>query len=401
MRSPAGRVFAVAVVAIACVACSGTAPSSASTGSVSIGSTPEEPSPSEGPASAGSSPTAGSGDGSAPLLPTAVTRTAVPDDPVAADGTVIADRLDVPWGVDFFPDGDALVSERDTATLLRISQDGAVTELAVVAGVTPTAEGGLLGVAVSPDYATDHLIYVYSTTADDNRVRRGTLDDFREGQDSVILDGIPRGEIHDGGRIEFGPDGRLYVSTGETGNPDLSQDKDSLGGKILRINPNGSIPDDNPIAGSPVWTYGHRNVQGLTWDANGRMWASEFGASSWDEINQILPGRNYGWPNAEGTSDTTGFADPAAVFSTSSASPSGLAYADGYLWMGALQGATVWRLTITDNGQLADPVAITVAPARTRSIVLAPDGRLWVTTSNTDGRGQPRDDQDKIIAIRP
>lgn len=394
------------MVAIACVACSGAVPTGTVSGpvptvTVPTVSTPEGQAPSHGTASAAHSPTTGPGDGSAPSLPAAVTRTAVPDDPVMADGTVIADRLNVPWGVAFFPGGDALVSERDTARLLRISQDGLVTEIAVVTGVTPTAEGGLLGVAVSPDYATDHLIYVYSTTAGDNRLRRGTLDDFRTGRDSVILDGIPRGEIHDGGRIEFGPDGKLYVSTGETGNPGLSQNKDSLGGKILRLNPDGSIPDDNPFAGSPVWTYGHRNVQGLTWDANGRMWASEFGASSWDEINQILPGRNYGWPDAEGTSGTPGLADPAAVFSTSSASPSGLAYADGYLWMGALQGATVWRLTITDSGQLADPVAIAVAPARTRSVVLAPDGRLWVTTSNTDGRGQPRDDQDKIIAIRP
>lgn len=142
-------------------------------------------------------------------------------------------------------------------------------------------------------------------------------------------------------------------------------------------------------------------MQGLTWDVHDRMWASEFGASTWDEVNRILPGHNYGWPAAEGTSDTPGFTNPAAVFSTSSASPSGLAYADGHLWMGALRGATLWRLQVTDDGHLASPEAIQVAPARTRSVALAPDGQLWITTSNTDGRGQPQDDQDKIIVIGP
>lgn len=329
------------------------------------------------------------------------TVTAVPVDPHAAAPTTIASGLDVPWGVDFFPDGGAVVSERDAARLLRIDIGGTVTELATVHGVTPTAEGGLLGVAVSPDYESDGLLYVYSTTAEDNRVRRGTVDDFRAGQDTVILAGIPRGEIHNGGRIHFGPDGKLYVSTGESGQPDLSQDRDSLGGKILRIESDGSIPADNPFAGSPVWTYGHRNVQGMTWDSQGRMWASEFGASSWDEINWIVPGRNYGWPEAEGTSGQPRLADPAAVFSTSSASPSGLAFAHGYLWLGALQGATLWRLRVGDDGSLAEPTAIQAEPARTRSVVLAPDGDVWLTTSNTDGRGQPTAHQDKVLAITP
>lgn len=347
-------------------------------------------------AGCGSSPAGDTGAG-----PAVVTVTAVPAEPETAGGAVIADGLDVPWGIGFFPDGSALVSERDTAMLLRISPDGTVTELATVSDVTPTAEGGLLGVAVSPDFATDETIYVYSTTAVDNRVRRGTIDDFRTGRDHVIVDGIPRGSIHDGGRLAFGPDGKLYVSTGETGNPELSQDTDSLGGKILRINGDGSIPADNPLSGSPIWSYGHRNVQGLAWDGQGRMWASEFGASTWDEINHILPGHNYGWPDAEGTGDIPGLTNPAAVFSTSSASPSGLAYAAGHLWMGALQGATVWRLEVTDDGELSDPTAIRVAPARTRTVTRAPDGSLWVTTSNTDGRGHPESDQDKIITIQP
>lgn len=370
---------------------------------LSIPPTTPETTPIDTPATQG--PTTSANEPAATGLdapPTSVvTRTAVPSSPDTASGTVIASNLDVPWGIDFFPDGDALVAERDTAQLLQISPGGAVTELATVAGVTPTAEGGLLGVAISPDYATDQLVYVYSTTADDNRVRRGTIDDFRDGQDHVILNGIPSGAIHNGGRLAFGPDGMLYVSTGEAGDPELSQNMDSLGGKILRIKPDGSIPDDNPFVGSPIWSFGHRNVQGLAWDDAGRMWASEFGASTWDEVNRILPGHNYGWPETEGTGTIDGLTDPAAVFSTSSASPSGLAYANGHLWMGALQGATLWRIQVTENGELTDPTAIRVLPARTRSVALAPDGQLWITTSNTDGRGQPDADQDKIIAIDP
>lgn len=338
---------------------------------------------------------------SAPSPTTAVTVTAVPSEPRQIHGKVIADNLDVPWGIDFFPDGDALVSERDTAKLLRITPQGKVTELATVDGVTPTSEGGLLGVAVSPTYRQDHLLYVYTTTAEDNRVRRGTIADFRSGNDEAIVTGIPRGEIHDGGRIKFGPDGMLYVSTGETGDSALAQDKDSLGGKILRIRPDGSVPDSNPFPGSPVWSYGHRNVEGFTWDAQGHLWASEFGASTWDEINLILPGHNYGWPAVEGTGDLDGMTNPVAVFSTGSASPSGLAYADGSLWMGALQGATVWRVPITGTTSLGKPQALRVAPARTRTVVRAPSGALWVTTSNTDGRGNPTDHQDTITAFTP
>ncbi len=357
--------------------------------------------------------------GAEPSQPTvAVTVTALPGGVGLTGGETIAENLDVPWGIDFLPNGDAVVSERDTARLLLLAPSGTGTSdgtrsgtgtggtgvtvrtLATVPDVTPTSEGGLLGVAVSPDFEHDKAIFVYATTAEDNRVLTGTIEDFRSGDVTALLTGIPRGEIHDGGRLAFGPDGKLYVTTGETGDGALAQDLGSLGGKILRIDPDGSIPADNPFPGSPVWSYGHRNVQGLAWDDRGRLWASEFGSQLWDEVNLVVPGKNYGWPGAEGTAGLAGMIDPAAVFTTDSASPSGLAYADGALWMAALQGETTWRVPVTDAG-LGEPKAVRIAAARTRTVVVSPDGRLWVTTSSTDGRGTPEPGDDMIIAVDP
>lgn len=330
----------------------------------------------------------------------AVTVTSLPTDLGARASSVVAANLDVPWGIAFLPNGSALVTERDTARLLRVRPSGQVTVLGTVPGVTPTAEGGLLGVAVSPTFSHDSTVYVYSTTADDNRVLAGSVRQLVHGRSTVVVKGIPRGEIHDGGRLAFGPDGKLYVTTGETGEGYLAQNLDSLGGKILRINPDGSIPSDNPFPASPVWSYGHRNVQGIAWDGAGRMWATEFGSQEWDEINLIRPGNDYGWPAAEGTGDLDGMTDPYAVFSTSVASPSGLAYAHGALWLGALQGETTWRVPVTADG-LGMPQAVRLAPARTRTVVAAPDGSLWVTTSNTDGRAAPGAGDDRIFAIHP
>ena len=332
--------------------------------------------------------------------PQAITVTALPNGIELAHGRVIAAGLNVPWGIDFFPSDDALVSERDTARLLRISPDGRVTPLGTVPGVTPTAEGGLLGVAVSPAYAEDHAVFVYTTTATDNRVLAGTVPDLVAGRGEPIVTGIPRGDIHNGGRLAFGPDGALYVTTGETGDGQLAQDLDSLGGKILRVNPDGSVPADNPFPDSPVWTYGHRNVQGIAWDDEDRMWATEFGSELWDEVNLIEPGNNYGWPKAEGTAQLDGMINPYAVFTTFAASPSGLAYAEGSLWLGALQGETTWRVPVRPGG-LGTPQAVRLAEARTRTVVAAPDGSLWVTTSNTDGRANIEAGDDRIFSVQP
>ena len=317
----------------------------------------------------------------------------------------VATGLEVPWGLAFLPDGDAVVTERDSAKVLLIGgTDHEVTEVGSIGDAAPQGEGGLLGVAVSPSYDTDHRLYFYVSSASDNRVVTATLDGDRLGPAKPILTGIPLGAIHDGGRLAFGPDGMLYASTGETGNGDLAQDRDSLGGKILRITPEGKPAPGNPFD-SPVWSFGHRNVQGLAF-VDGQLWASEFGASSFDELNRIEPGQNYGWPVHEGTGGAAdGYTDPQATWSTDVASPSGLAYADGALWMGALRGSRLWRIPVTGtgaDGTAGQPEAYFVGEyGRMRTVVTAPDGNLWVTTSNRDGRGSPNDGDDRILVVSP
>jgi glucose/arabinose dehydrogenase len=331
------------------------------------------------------------------------------DDPTEAEndkgapeavGTLV-DQLEVPWGVDFLPDGDAVVTERISGRVLGITQDGTLSRLG---GISAVAEGeaGLLGVAVSPDFDADRTLFFYLTTGTDNRVLSAPLDGTTLGEPSVVLDGIPRGFIHDGGRIAFGPDGYLYVTTGETGDPELAQDPDSLAGKILRITPDGEPAPGNPDPASPVWSLGHRNVQGLAWDDRGRLWASEFGDSTFDELNLIEKGGNYGWPLFEGTGGAPEYVDPQLVWPVEDASPSGLAYADGRLWMAGLRGQRLWRIDVSKAGRASRPTAwFTSDYGRLRTVVTAPDGRLWVTTSNRDGRGEPTPADDRIIVIQP
>jgi glucose/arabinose dehydrogenase len=272
-----------------------------------------------------------------------------------------------------------------------------VNQVGGVAGVAARGEGGLLGLATS-----GQTVFAYITTAQDNRVVRMRFDGGALTEQSPILVGIPAGSIHDGGRIAFGPDGKLYVATGESGNPELAQDRSSLGGKILRINPDGSIPSDNPGPGSPVWSFGHRNIQGLAWDSAGRLWATEYGANRLDELNLIRPGGNYGWPMAEGRADTPGLIDPVIQWSTDEASPSGLAYFGGSLWVAALRGQRLFQMPVGADGSLGDPVPLFVGQyGRLRTVVAAPDGALWFTTSNRDGRGSPRDGDDRILQFRP
>ncbi|XVQ84537.1 PQQ-dependent sugar dehydrogenase [Microbispora siamensis] len=308
--------------------------------------------------------------------------------------------LAVPWAIAFLPGGDALVTERELARLLRVTPRGEVHEVAVIEGVSASGEGGLLGVAVSPRYATDHLVFVYFTAEKDNRIVRyrydGRLSDRR-----VLVDGIPKGAIHNGGRLAFGPDGYLYASTGETGERGMAQDRNSLGGKILRMTADGRPAPGNPF-GTLVWTYGHRNVQGLAWDDRGHMYATEFGQNTYDEINLIEKGRNYGWPEVEGVGHRPGYTDPLLTWSTAEASPSGLAYVRGALWAAALRGERLWRVPVDASGRVGRPAALyTGEYGRLRAVAAAPDGTLWVSTSNRDGRGTPRNGDDRILVVRP
>ena len=318
-------------------------------------------------------------------------------------GPVVAGNLEVPWGVAFLPGGDALVSERTTARILRVPAGGGeAREVLRVPGVqTDAGEGGLLGIAVSPEFERDGLVYAYLTSAEDNRIVRMELEGG--GEPEVVFDGIQASTIHNGGRIAFGPDGMLYAGTGDAGNTSLSQDPSSPNGKILRLEPDGSVPADNPREGSPVLSLGHRNVQGLAWDDEDRLWATEFGQNTFDEVNRIEPGRNYGWPEVEG--DGTGggrFVAPEVTWSTSEASPSGVAYADGALYVGALRGQRIWRVPL-DGASAGEPEALLDGEyGRLRSVAAVPGGNaLWATTSNRDGRGDPAEDDDRIIRLEP
>jgi glucose/arabinose dehydrogenase len=331
--------------------------------------------------------------------------TSVVDGPVRVETSVVATGLEVPWDLVFTSDGEALVTERDSARLLSVDSSGNVEELQRL----PEAgggEGGLLGIALSPDYESDGLIYAYYTTEEDNRVVR-----FRLGEDpEPILTGIPFRSYHNGGRIAFGPDGFLYVGTGDGGEPSNAQDLNSLGGKILRITPEGEAPQDNPFPDSPVYSYGHRNVEGLAWDANGQLYASEFGSNRYDEVNRIEPGRNYGWPEVEGEGGEPYYTDPISTWPTSEASPSGAAILkggaipqwEGDFFMAGLRGQNLWRLDLDGSGAVIDREPLLQNEAgRLRHVVQAPDGSLWVLTSNRDGRGTPAPDDDRILRLAP
>ena len=326
--------------------------------------------------------------------------------PVEVETSVIATNLEVPWGIAFLPDGDTLFTERDSGRLLRMDASGNVD----VVQTLPTrgfGEGGSLGLAVSPDYEENGYVYAYYTTETDNRVVR-----FRLGEEpEPILTGIPFNSYHDGGRIDFGPDGMLYVATGDAGDPSNSQDRDSLGGKILRLAPDGGIPGDNPFPNSLVYSYGHRNVEGLAWDQQGRLFASEFGSSSYDEANLIRPGENYGWPEVEGEGgESLGYVDPITTWRTYEASPSGaeilnngaIPQWEGDLFVAALRGERLWRLELDEEGNVVGREELLQGEiGRIRNVVQAPDGSLWVTTSNLDGRGSPAPQDDRILRLGP
>ncbi|TDB94661.1 PQQ-dependent sugar dehydrogenase [Micromonospora fluostatini] len=336
------------------------------------------------------------GPGTAPLA-TSTASSSPAGAPDLGAGEEVARGLDVPWGLAFLPDGDALVAERDSGRILRVAAGGgAPQQVAEVAGVAAAGEGGLLGLAVSPEFATDDLVYAYFTAADDNRIVRFRLGG---GTPEVVFSGIAKATYHNGGRIAFGPDGMLYVGTGDAGDTSSSQDPASPAGKILRLTPDGDPAPGNPTAGSPVYSLGHRNVQGLAWDADGRLFATEFGQNDVDEVNLIEPGRNYGWPEVEGEGDTAGgrYTNPLVTWPTREASPSGLAITAGTAYVAALRGERLWVVPL-DGDRLGEPSAqLTDAYGRLRTVQVAPDGALWVTTSNTDGRGDLRDGDDRVL----
>lgn len=318
--------------------------------------------------------------------------------------SVIAEGLEAPWGLAFLPDGDALVTERDSGRVLRVTPTGEVTEVQTLPA-EGEIEGGLLGIAVSPTFADDGLVFAHYTTAEDNRVVRFALG----GEPEPILTGLPSAGIHNGGRLAFGPDGFLYVGTGDAGEPGAAQDPDSLGGKILRITLDGDPAPGNP-SGTAVYSSGHRNVQGLAFDAAGSLLAGEFGQNSFDELNRIEAGANHGWPMHEGDAGAAGFVDPIVTWTPDEASPSGVAVLvggaipawEGDVFLAALRGERLWRVDLDDAGVVVGREALLAGEyGRLRTVAQAPDGSLWVLTSNRDGRGDPADADDRILRLGP
>nr|WP_223169346.1 PQQ-dependent sugar dehydrogenase [Microbacterium sp. MF43] len=321
--------------------------------------------------------------------------------PDGAPGT-LAQGLASPWSV-VAVDGGALLSQRDDGAILELAPTGRVRTVGAVPGVVSGGESGLHGLAVLVD-GPESWLYAYHGAQDDNRVvrmpLRGQPGARTIGDVEVVFSGIPRANTHNGGRLAFGPDGYLYVATGDARDTDSAQDPHALGGKILRLTPDGEAAPGNPFDG-PVWSLGHRNVQGLAWTADGTLWASEFGQDTWDELNRIEAGGNYGWPVVEGPDDREGMIGPVAWWPTDEASPSGIAAIGDTVFIAGLRGERLWVVD-TAGGELAgEPFAVLAGEqGRLRDVVAAPDGALWILTSNTDGRGDPRPEDDLLLQLR-
>jgi glucose/arabinose dehydrogenase len=313
---------------------------------------------------------------------------------------VLAKDLQVPWGVAFLPNGDALVGERINGNVHRVRRNGGRHRIGQVSGLgSNPGEGGLLGLAVSPTFGKDRWVYAYLSTGSDNRVVRMKYADGKLGRKHLLLAGIPTETNHNGGRLLFAPSGLLFVSTGDALDRDQAQSKKTLNGKILRMTPDGDVPSGNPF-GNYVWTYGHRNVETLAFDGRGHLWAAEFGESTRDELNRIRKGRNYGWPTVEGGDGSGPFADPFVTWSpTSTCSPGGLAMAKGRAWVGALAGTCLYSVRLTGPHKRQKHRYFHGDFGRIRTVMHAPDGSLWICTSNRDGRGDPAATDDRVIRL--
>ncbi|MQA25912.1 MAG: PQQ-dependent sugar dehydrogenase [Micromonosporaceae bacterium] len=334
--------------------------------------------------------------GTPPKFPTPSSKAAEEDDGATLAAEPIVEGLQIPWGLDFLPDGAALVTERETRNIYRITTEFKKKKIQTIDEAYADGEGGLMGLAVSPQYDEDKTIFIYYTTREDNRIAKLKLGE----EPKPIVTGIPVSGVHNGGRLAFGPDGYLYATTGDASDSGIAQDKKKLGGKILRMTKDGKPAKGNPF-GNLVYSYGHRNSQGIAWDEKDQLYAVEFGQNTWDEVNLVEPGKNYGWPKVEGKGGSSRYVDPFMVWKPEDASCSGAAILGDVLVTACLRGKRTYAMQLNGKGGLigAPQQALVDEYGRLRTVVVAPDKTLWVTTSNLDGRGDPNPGDDKIIRI--
>ena len=309
---------------------------------------------------------------------------------------VLAENLSIPWAMDFLPNNTMIFTQRGGAVSLL--DNGVLKNIGNIS-VTAIGESGLLGVAVDPEFSQNKYIYIYYTSSRGNRISRFVLTDKLQNE-TILLDNIPSASIHNGGRIKFGPDGKLYITTGDANNRSSAQDTNSLSGKILRMNKDGSVPADNPYK-NYVYTLGNRDPQGLAWNSNnGILYESEHGDIQNDEINILVSGGNYGWPIYQGNNNAPGYISPLIVYTNFTLAPSGMAFYNNKLYVAGLRGSQVRVINLSDNGtSVAGQKSLFTQFGRVRDVV-AHNGYIYICTSNTDGRGIPQIGDDKIIRIK-
>lgn len=311
---------------------------------------------------------------------------------------ILAENLEVPWAIDFLPNGTMIFTERVGRVNL-LGDDGTVINVAEL-DVSQVSESGLFGVAVDPNFTENSYVYLFYTYGGGlNRISRFVLDGELTNE-TVLLENIPGGAIHNGGRLKFGPDGKLYATTGEAGDQNLAQDINSTGGKILRLNPDGTVPSDNPF-GNYVYAYGNRDPQGITWNpSNGILYASEHGSTMNDEINIITSGGNFGWPIVQGDQNQSGYISPIMVYTNFTLAPSGIAFHQNRLYVAGLRGSQIRVLELSEDGRSITGESIFLNDmGRIREVVIH-EGFLYISTSNRDGRGIPQPGDDKIVKIK-
>lgn len=323
--------------------------------------------------------------------------------------TVIAEGLDTPWSIVFLPNKNMLVTERPGRVRLIRENTLVPQPVATLSHVYEIGEGGLLGIALHPDFNNNHYVYLYytySASGDNtlNRVVRMTYKDGILNNEEIIIDAIPGASNHNGGRIAFGPDNYLYITTGDAQEPSHAQDKNSLAGKILRVTDKGATAPGNPF-NNRVYSYGHRNPQGITWDNQGKLWATEHGRSGiqsgLDELNSIESGDNYGWPEIQGDETRQGMKTAQTNSGNTTWAPAGIAYHENMLYFGGLRGKSIYAVDLKDGNADKLHQVLNGEYGRIREVKKGPDNMLYITTSNRDGRGVPAGTDDRIIRLNP